>query len=66
MWWQGVDRLPFKQHLAFARTHKAGDGSDSRAFASSIAPDDGNDLPLLNLDGDSFQSADGTIVDVKI
>ena len=63
---QVADVLAFQQHLALAGVQQAGDGAQGGGLAGAVGADEGDDLALLDREGDAHQGMDVAVVGVDV
>ena len=60
------DVLAVKGHLAGARLEQAGDGVERGGLARAVGADEGDDLALVDLEGDALDGVYVAVVDVHV
>ena len=45
---------------------QAGDGVQRGGLAGAVGADEGDDLPLIDLEGDALDGVDGAVIDVDV
>ncbi len=60
------DVLAHEAHGALPGVEEPGDGAQGRRLARAVAPDEGDDLPLLDGEGYAFEGVDLAVIGVDL
>ena len=61
-----ADVVSLKNDAPRLGAQQAGDGLQGGGLAGAVGPDEGDDLPLVHVEGDVLDGVDGPIVDVDV